>query len=101
MKILQKNNFLKKIIDFIFIRTKNKSEIIDRLKFYGLIIFIAIPLPFTGVWTGALASYLLAFSKTKSVLAIICGVIISATIVTVICLSGQELLYLLNISLNI
>ena len=39
------------------------------LIFYGLILFVGIPLPLTCVWTGSLAAYLVGLSKKKSVLA--------------------------------
>tara|TARA_A100000164_G_scaffold29969_1_gene23204 strand:+ start:373 stop:570 length:198 start_codon:yes stop_codon:yes gene_type:complete len=52
------------------------------LKFYGLILFVGIPLPLTGVWTGSLAAYLFGLSKKKSVLAICVGLLISSFIVT-------------------
>ena len=87
MEALRKINYLNKIINFIFKRTLNKSKIIERIKFWGLVIFIGIPLPFTGVWTGSLASYLLRIPKKISITAIILGVLISSSIVTFISVS--------------
>ena len=58
----------------------------------GLIIFVGIPLPLTGVWTGSLASYLFGLSKSKSVFAIICGVLISSSIVTSLTIAGINIL---------
>ena len=49
---------------------------------WGLILFIGIPLPFTGVWTGALAAYLLSIPKSYTISGIILGVIMSGMIVT-------------------
>lgn len=82
MKLLSKNYFFKNILRFIFNRTKKKGRMIYLLKFYGLILFVGIPLPFTGVWTGSLAAYLFGLSKKKSVLAICVGLLISSFIVT-------------------
>ena len=62
--------------------TKRKGKMIYLLKFYGLILFVGIPLPLTGVWTGSLAAYLFGLSKRKSILAITSGLILSASIVT-------------------
>ena len=78
-----------KFILYIFSKTKHRGKIINQKKFYGLIIFVGIPLPFTGVWTGALASYLFGLSQIKSSIAIIFGVIISSFIVTSISLFGN------------
>ena len=38
---------------------------IELYKFNGLVLLIGIPAPFTGVWTGSLAAYLLSFEKEK------------------------------------
>ena len=52
--------------------------------------FIGIPLPFTGVWTGALGAYILDLPKRFVIISIILGVIISAFIVTILTLIGNE-----------
>ena len=90
MLLLKKNPYLCRIINYILDRTKSKSEIINNYKLIGLILFIGIPLPFTGVWTGALASYLFSISRKKSMLGIIAGVLISSIIVLTLTLTGQE-----------
>ena len=82
MELLSKNKIFKKILLYIFNRTKRKGKMIYLLKFYGLILFVGIPLPLTGVWTGSLAAYLFGLSKKKSILAITSGLILSASIVT-------------------
>jgi len=86
MRFFRRFSFLKKIIDYIFHRTLNKGKIVERIKFWGLVIFVGIPLPLTGVWTGALAAYLFGIPTKRSVIAIIIGVLLSATIVTSITL---------------
>jgi uncharacterized membrane protein len=43
----------------LFARTRSKSRIIEEFELVGLTIFIAIPFPGTGVWTGTIAAYLL------------------------------------------
>ena len=86
MNILKKIGVFRFMIEYIFNKTKIRGHIIDKRKFYGLIIFVGIPLPFTGVWTGALAAYLFNLSKQNSVIAITLGSLISATIVTTLTL---------------
>ena len=95
MIFFKKNFYLRRIINYIINRTRNKSKTIEIYKFLGLILFIGIPAPFTGVWTGSLAAYLLSLEKKKSYLGIIIGVIISATIVLIITLFLKELLSLI------
>lgn len=53
---------------------------------FGVAVFIGIPLPGSGVYTGAFGSYLLGLDKRKFVIANVIGVFIAATAVTVLCL---------------
>ena len=94
MIMLRKNKYLYKIIEYILNRTKSKSSIINNYKMIGLIIFIGIPLPFTGVWTGSLASYLFSIPHKKGIIGIIVGVMISSLIVLSLTFLGQEVGYL-------
>ena len=57
---------------------------INLYKYYGIILFVGIPLPLTGAWTGCLASYLFGLSRTKTLGAVLVGLIISATLVTIV-----------------
>ena len=82
MYILSKNNLFKIFLNYIFKRTKKKGKMIYLLKFYGLILFVGIPMPLTGVWTGSLAAFLFGLSRKKSIIAITLGVLISSFIVT-------------------
>tara|TARA_Y100000996_G_scaffold375808_1_gene326792 strand:+ start:392 stop:880 length:489 start_codon:yes stop_codon:yes gene_type:complete len=91
MILMKKNKYFKNIINYILNRTKTKSKIINNYKMLGLILFIGIPLPFTGVWTGALASYLFSISKRRSMIGIIAGVLISSIIVLCLTFISKEL----------
>ena len=77
MDFLQSSKYLKSLILYIFNRTRKRGKIIYRLKFIGLILFIGIPLPLTGVWTGSLAAYLFGLSKKHTLLALCFGVFIT------------------------
>ena len=77
-------NFLifNKFFDWLFERTRKKTS--ERIKKYGeiaLISFVAIPLPFTGAWTGAIAAFLFGIPFKKAFLLIAAGVIIAGIIV--------------------
>ena len=56
--------------------------------FFALMIFVGIPVPGTGAWTGTLAASLLDFDFKKSILSVMCGVILAAIIITVATLLG-------------
>ena len=61
----------------------SKKEKIERLKYLGLVLFVGIPLPGTGAWTGCLIASLLGMDKKKSCLAAILGVIMAGIIMLI------------------
>ncbi len=63
---------------------QKKKGKIDALKYYGLFLFVAIPLPTTGAWTGSLIAALLGLDKKKSTLAGICGVFAAGLIMLIV-----------------
>ncbi|MBN2460816.1 MAG: small multi-drug export protein [Candidatus Cloacimonetes bacterium] len=73
---------LQRILQAIFRRTRSKSRLIEKYEEVGLMLFVAIPLPITGAWTGSLAAYLLGLSFWKSLFFIFLGVIIAGIVVT-------------------
>ena len=56
--------------------------------FWALLLFVGIPLPGTGAWTGTLAASLLDLDFKKSILAVSCGVLLAAVIITAATLLG-------------
>ena len=61
-------------------RALKKSDTVRRARFWGLFLFVAIPLPGTGAWTGCLAATLLDLKFWPSVLAVLCGVMTAGLI---------------------
>jgi len=71
-----------KFFNWLFAHTKIRFEgKYARYGFIALVIFVAIPLPFFGVWTGALAAFLFQIPRKKALFLIFLGVIISGIIV--------------------
>lgn len=62
--------------------SEKKSKTIKVLGYMGLAIFISIPLPGTGAWTGAFIAGLLSLKKLPSLISIVSGVLMAAVIVT-------------------
>ena len=89
--ILNKNKILKIIINKIYKITRRKGKVVDTLKYYGLVLYIGTPLPFTGVWTGSLAAHIFGLSKNKSIIAISTGSIIAGILVTLLVKTGKYL----------
>ncbi|NPA47933.1 MAG: COG2426 family protein [Thermococci archaeon] len=62
-------------------RVRRKARpYVEKLGFVGLVVFVAVPLPGTGVWTGALAAYILGMKRRKTVIALILGGFLSMAI---------------------
>ncbi len=87
-KVLSRIDVGKKFVDWVFERTRRRGKIIERYERIGLMLFVAIPLPFTGAWTGSIAAFLMGQKFIYSFLSILCGVIIAGVIVTTLCLLG-------------
>jgi len=74
-----------RFFDWLFRRTRAKAAGIERDEFWGLAVFVGIPLPGTGAWTGAIAAVLLGLPYWRAILAIFIGVMMAAAAVTVPC----------------
>jgi uncharacterized membrane protein len=74
--------------NWLFERTRKRAEQVQRYEFLGLILFVAIPLPMTGAWTGAVAASLFRVRFRYALTAIVLGVIIAGIIVLTICQMG-------------
>jgi uncharacterized membrane protein len=75
---LKKTKLFKGLIDKLMIRSHSKSRSIQKYGFWGLLIFVAIPLPGTGVWSGTLAAALLDMRFKLAFPAILIGNFIAA-----------------------
>lgn len=82
----------KRFFDWNFARTKKKAQLIERYEFLGLMIFVGIPLPMTGAWTGCIAASLFKMRFRYAFLANALGVVIAGIIVSILCLTGKLIL---------
>jgi uncharacterized membrane protein len=78
----------KKVVDWVFRHTRRHEAMIQKYEWLGLMLFVAVPLPITGAWTGSIIAFILGMRFTYSLLSILCGVIIAGAIVTSLCLLG-------------
>ena len=84
--------FFEKFFRWLFARTRKKAR--DKIEKYGpwgLFILVAIPLPVTGGWTGALAAFLFGIDRKKSIPIISLGIITAGIIVTLITIGAIQL----------
>ena len=83
--LMSHSKLMNKFFNWLFERTRKKAH--DKIEKYGdlaLIIFVAIPLPNTGAWTGTLAAWLFGIPIKRALPNILYGVIIAGVIVTII-----------------
>ena len=88
IRIMKKMKYTRRFVDWIFDRTWQRSGMIQKYEHIGLAVFVGIPLPFTGAWTGAIAATILGFSFKRAFFSILMGVIIAGVIVTCLSLLG-------------
>lgn len=81
-KWLKKFRAFRGIVEKIEERGNSKRETVEKYKFWGLFIFVAIPLPGTGAWTGALIAGLMDMRLKKALPSITLGVVTAGIIVT-------------------
>jgi len=87
VRLFTRVQFIKVIYNRLVARTQRKARpYVERYGTIGLALFIAIPLPGSGVWTGALAAYLLGMRFGKFAIAATIGVTIAGLIVTLVSL---------------
>jgi len=87
-RIVSKVEVGKKLVDWVFRHTRRHEKIIQKYEWLGLMLFVAIPLPMTGAWTGSIIAFILGMRFTYAFLSILCGVLIAGAIVTSLCLLG-------------
>ena len=85
---MSKIGIFDKMFQWLFKRTRRQGKIIERYERIGLVLFVAIPLPITGAWTGSLAAVLFGLRFKHALLSIFIGVLIAGIIVTCATLLG-------------
>ena len=86
-------NWYRRLFERFIERARNKlHEKVERWGWLGVAVFVAIPLPITGAWTGTLGAWVLGVSKRKTMIAVILGVAAAGVIVTTVVLLGLQAL---------
>ena len=62
-------------------RARRRGRVVERYKRIGLMLFVAVPLPGTGAWTGSLVAWMFGLNRVKSFVAISIGVIIAGFLI--------------------
>jgi len=81
---LRKTKLFRPLVERLENKAMGKSEQVQRYEFWGLALFVGIPLPGTGAWTGALIASMLNISIKRAMPPIILGLIMATTIMCLI-----------------
>lgn len=79
-----KVKFFNKIGGFLIRKAEKNREKIEKYSFWGVCLFVAIPLPATGAWTGSLVAAVIDMKFWKAMLSAFVGVLIAGIIMTLI-----------------
>ncbi len=79
-----KNTRLFKLVDKLERKAEEKILRIEKYKTLGLLIFVAIPLPGTGAWTGALAAVIMKMKFKTAMFSIVLGSLVAGVIMTIL-----------------
>jgi len=79
-----KVKFFNKIADFLLKRVEKRRDQIEKYSFWGVCLFVAVPLPVTGAWTGSLVAAMIDMKFWKALLSCLLGVMIAGVIMTLI-----------------
>lgn len=80
----QSRGYRKRAVNMTRKAKKGTQKYVEKYGFFGLMVFVMIPLPFTGAYMGTISAYVFRIDKTKAFCAVSLGVTISCIIVTVL-----------------
>lgn len=88
-KALDKWSFYHKLFEKTVAKARVRvGEKVEKYGLWGLMVFVAVPLPITGAWTGTIGAWILGLNKKKSTLSICLGVLIAGIVVSSIIYAG-------------
>ena len=82
--MFNKWKFTSKIVKWLEKKVDSNRGQIDKYGYWGLILFVGIPLPGIGAWSGSLIAIMLGLDKKKSFICIVIGVFMAALIMSIL-----------------
>ena len=79
-----KIKFFNKVAKWVYAKAEKNKAKIEKYSFWGVTLFVAIPLPMTGAWTGTLVAALLDMKFWKALLSAFIGVLIAAVVMSLV-----------------
>ncbi len=87
-RLLSKIGIFSRMLSWLSERTRKRGRTVERYERIGLALFVAIPLPVTGAWTGSMVAVLFGLKFKYAFLSILIGIFIAGVIVTCLSLLG-------------
>ena len=81
---LKKTKLFSGLVNKLESKAMSKKDKIEKLQYIGLLLFVGIPLPGTGAWTGSLIAAMLNMDKKRSLLYAILGVVLAGIIMMIV-----------------
>lgn len=81
---MRNSKHFSKIANWLDSKVEKHKSSIEKYGFWGLVLFVGVPLPGTGAWTGSLIASVLGMDRKKSFLAIILGIVMASIIMMLI-----------------
>lgn len=88
VKLTSRIDFVNRFFNWLFKHARRRGGVIEKYERIGLALFVAIPLPLTGAWTGSIVAVLFKLKFQHALLSIFIGVLIAGVIVTCLSLLG-------------
>lgn len=86
----QHSRLFRRFFGWLFARTRAKhGPAYERFRDLALVLFVGVPLPGTGGWTGAAAAFVFGVNKVRAVLLILAGVVLAGIAVTLLVATGR------------
>lgn len=79
---LSRYRHTRRFFEWLFARTRRRGRVIQKYRAIGLCMFVSIPLPVTGAWTGTAAAFVFGIPFRYALPAVVAGVLIAGVVVT-------------------
>lgn len=79
---LRRYKILDRFFNWLFTRTRRRGKLVEKYEALGLTLFVSIPLPITGAWTGTVAAFVFGIRFRYALPAIVAGIFLAGVIVT-------------------
>jgi uncharacterized membrane protein len=83
--VLRRWAIFDRFFTWLFARTRRRGGLVEKYEALGLIPFVAVPLPVTGAWTGAVAAFVFGVRFWYALPAILAGILIAGVVVAAAC----------------